>query len=254
LGLEVSGKFLIYYQVLPTATATSALGNAYKGKRLAGRKNRNWTKQFETTANYTFKNNTHLLRGVAGYSFTENISESMSMTNYDFAFDQFLYNSIGSGSWLAAGKAGMSSNKSSSRLVGLFGRVNYSWNALLTATASLRYEGSSRFGVNKKWGYFPASPRVGRGNMVHGRLKVKTQQFESARILWGNRTQAGSNSRSNQTYLHAYLLFMDGLDHGLCPSKNANYASRGTRHLTISVSIFEIFRGRGSVEYFDPPL
>ena len=76
------------------------------------------------------------------------------MTNNDFAFDQFLYNSIGSGTWLTAGKAAMSSDKNSSRLVGLFGRVNYSWKELLTATASLRYEGSSRFGFNKKCGYF----------------------------------------------------------------------------------------------------
>jgi TonB-dependent starch-binding outer membrane protein SusC len=37
-----------------------------------------------------------------------------------------------------------------------FGRVNYSYEDKYLATASLRGDGSSRVGINNKWGYFPA--------------------------------------------------------------------------------------------------
>ncbi|HOC87811.1 MAG: SusC/RagA family TonB-linked outer membrane protein [Bacteroidota bacterium] len=247
-----SGKSY-YYR--PSTHATSAWdGN--KGSASLG-ENRNWTKQFETTANYTFQNSTHVLRGVAGYSFTENISENMSMTNYDFAFDQFLYNAIGSGSWLAAGKAGMSSGKSSSRLVGLFGRVNYSWNDLLTATASLRYEGSSRFGANKKWGYFPAFSaawEVANMAFMDG-LKDKINSLRLRASYGVTGRQAGSNYQSIQTYTsrNTYYLIDGSWIMAYAPSKNANHDLQWELGISSDIGIdFEIFkRIRGSIEYFD---
>jgi TonB-linked SusC/RagA family outer membrane protein len=243
------------YYYRPSTHATSAWdGN--KGSASLG-DSRNWTKQFEWTTNYTFKSGAHLLRGVAGYSFTENISESMSMTNYDFAFDQFLYNSIGSGTWLASGKAGMSSNKSSSRLVALFGRVNYSWKDLLTATASLRYEGSSRFGANKKWGYFPAVSAAWEiANMPFmANLKDKISSLKLRASYGVTGRQAGSNYQSIQTYAsrNTYYL-MDGawvMAYG--PSKNANPDLQWELGISSDIGIdFDIFhRVRGSIEYFD---
>ena len=243
------------YYYRPSTHATSAWdGN--KGSASLG-DSRSWTKQFEWTTNYTFDSGDHLLRGVAGYSFTENISESMSMTNYDFAFDQFLYNAIGSGTWLASGKAGMSSNKSSSRLVALFGRVNYSWKSLLTATASLRYEGSSRFGANKKWGYFPAVSAAWEiANMPFmANLKDKISSLKLRASYGVTGRQAGSNYQSIQTYAsrNTYYL-MDGawvMAYG--PSKNANPDLQWELGVSSDIGIdFDIFhRVRGSVEYFD---
>jgi TonB-dependent starch-binding outer membrane protein SusC len=243
------------YYYRPSTHATSAWdGN--KGSASLG-DSRNWTKQFEWTANYTFKSVDHLLRGVAGYSFTENMSESMSMTNYDFAFDQFLYNSIGSGTWLAAGKAGMSSGKNSSRLVALFGRVNYSWKELLTATASLRYEGSSRFGTNKKWGYFPAVSAAweiaNMPFMANLKDKISSLKLRASYGVTGRR--AGSDYQSIQTYTsrNTYYL-MDGTwIMAYAPSKNANPELQWELGISSDIGIdFDIFhRLRGSIEYFD---
>jgi TonB-dependent starch-binding outer membrane protein SusC len=247
-----TNKSHFYY---PSTGATSAW-NGYKGH--AGLDNtRNWTNQFEWTANYTFKTSNHLLRGVAGYSFTENFNESMSMDNYDFAYDQFLYNDIGAGTYLAAGKATMSSNKSSSRLVGLFGRVNYSWKELLSATASLRYEGSSRFGENNKWGYFPAisgSWEIAKmpfmANFTH---EINSIKLRASYGVTGR--QAGSNYASLQTYNSKNTsYYMDGAwvaAYG--PSKNANPNLAWELGVSSDIGIdFELFnRFRGSIEYFD---
>lgn len=50
----------------------------------------------------------------------------------------------------------MGTNKSDSKLIAFFGRLSYDYKNRYLMTASLRYEGSSRFGDDNKWGYFPA--------------------------------------------------------------------------------------------------
>jgi TonB-linked SusC/RagA family outer membrane protein len=59
---------------------------------------------------------------------------------------------------LGAGKTrDASSGETSWSLLAYFGRVNYSYKDRYLLTASFRREGSSRFGVNSKWGNFPAA-------------------------------------------------------------------------------------------------
>ena len=41
-------------------------------------------------------------------------------------------------------------------MVGVFGRVVYSWKSRYTITGNLRFDGSSRFGKNNRWGSFPS--------------------------------------------------------------------------------------------------
>ena len=41
-------------------------------------------------------------------------------------------------------------------LLSFFGRINYNIAGNYLLTASLRADGSSKFGANNKWGYFPA--------------------------------------------------------------------------------------------------
>ena len=48
------------------------------------------------------------------------------------------------------------SARNENRLVSFFGRAAYSYNEKYTAEFSLRGDGSSRFGKNVRWGYFPA--------------------------------------------------------------------------------------------------
>ncbi len=243
-----------HYYYLPSTHATSAW-NGYAGQASLDH-SRYWLEQFEWTVNYTLDRNDHLLRAVAGYSFAEDFSENMSMTNYDFQFDQFLYNDMGSGSYLAAGKADMSSNKESSRLVALFGRVNYSWKDLLTATASLRYEGSSRFGSNNKWGYFPAISGAweiaNMPFMADMKDVVNSLRLRASYGVTGRR--AGGNYQSLQTYRSRNQYFMDGQwVVGYAPSKNANYDLQWELGVATDIGVdFDVFnRVRGSVEYFD---
>ncbi|WP_431211465.1 TonB-dependent receptor domain-containing protein [Puia sp. P3] len=78
------------------------------------------------------------------------------MQNWDFPTDDYSYNRMQSGNALGRGEAVMNSNATSYKLIGFFGRLTYSWNDKYLLMASVRREGSSRFGASHKWGTFPA--------------------------------------------------------------------------------------------------
>lgn len=101
-------------------------------------------------------NNVHRLDALAGYSYSEDVYDDASMWNGNFPTDYFLYYNMGLGSKLTDGQASMSSSKNSSKLIGFFGRVSYGYADRYNILASLRYEGSSKFGDNHKWGAFPS--------------------------------------------------------------------------------------------------
>lgn len=111
----------------------------------------------ELTSKYanTFKG-LHRFEGLVGYSWSKNSYESASMWNGNFPTDYYGYYNIGSGTKLTDGNASMSSYKEESKLIGWFGRVSYGYGNRYNVLASVRYEGSSKFGNNHKWGAFPS--------------------------------------------------------------------------------------------------
>lgn len=110
----------------------------------------------EITAHYANKFNNHTIDGLLGYSWNDYNYRYASMNNYDFPSDDYTFNNMGMGTALKDGKASMSSSQNSSRLIGYFARVNYNYANKYFVSASIRHEGSSKFGANHKWGNFPA--------------------------------------------------------------------------------------------------
>lgn len=113
-------------------------------------------KMLEATLDYSATFGDHKLQAIAGYSFSEESQEGYDQMNYKFDTDLFGFYNIGSGSALKEGLATMGSSKEENRLIAFFGRVMYNYKEKYLLSASVRYEGSSRFGLNHKWGTFPA--------------------------------------------------------------------------------------------------
>ncbi len=111
---------------------------------------------FELTAQYTKAIKDHSINALAGYSWRNNSYQDYWMQNWDFPTDAFDYNNMGAGKALKRGDAPISSYQSQNKLVGFFGRINYAYMNKYLVMASLRHEGSSKFGENHKWGNFPA--------------------------------------------------------------------------------------------------
>jgi len=110
----------------------------------------------DITADYSAAFQKHTFFLMAGYSYQDFLSEGFDAQNQNFSSDAFLWNNLGNGTYLKEGKASISSTKSSNKLIAFFGRLNYNYDERYLLSASLRREGSSRFGINHKWGNFPA--------------------------------------------------------------------------------------------------
>ena len=75
---------------------------------------------------------------------------------------------MGTGQALKDGRGTEYSTANESKLIGYFGRLNYSYKGKYMFAASLRHEGSTKFGADHKWGNFPS---------VSAAWNIKGEQF-----------------------------------------------------------------------------
>jgi iron complex outermembrane receptor protein len=108
----------------------------------------------ELTGEYEWKFNQHSFRILAGYSYEDNSYENLGAVSRDFISDRFLYNNLTAGRTLFAGDA--FSYQELAKYISFFGRLNYNYKSKYNIEASVRREGSSKFGANNKWGTFPS--------------------------------------------------------------------------------------------------
>ena len=128
---------------------------------------------YEATADYVGSWGKHNLVGVLGFSYQHYMSDGESMSNQGFPTPMYMYYSIGDGD-ASKEKLNVSSGRSANTLAGCFLRVNYNYDEKYLLSASVRYEGSSRFGANHKWGWFPA---VSAGWRIKGEDFMKDQDW-----------------------------------------------------------------------------
>jgi len=143
-------------------------------------------KQLETTLNYTkaITSNSNL-SVLAGYTYQDVVSDGFGASNNNFLTDIFGPNNLGAGLGIRSNPNLMGSYKNEYKLVSFLGRVQYSLMNKYFATVNMRRDGSTKFGDNNKWGFFP-SVSVGwslseepflKGNPVIDNLKL--------RVSWG---------------------------------------------------------------------
>lgn len=116
----------------------------------------NWKDEIlEWTGNYSLYKRDFTVTLLGGYSYQYNNWQYFRAKNYDFPSDALSYNDLDQGSYLKEGRAEMDSDQDSWKLIAFFGRFTGNYKEKYYFTASLRREGSSKFGENNKWGWFP---------------------------------------------------------------------------------------------------
>lgn len=155
-GVELLHNFSGSY--LPAATTYQ--GSIDKG--VANTRDYHATRQvFEGIINYvTTINKLHDLAAMLGYTYEKFSGEYRTIVAKDFSTDLFTWNNLGA----AAKKTSIGSNKTENMLVSFFGRLNYTFNDKYLLTATLRRDGSSRFGANQHWGTFPSGSLAWRAS------------------------------------------------------------------------------------------
>ncbi len=249
LSIEESDWEDLYYR---TKYYPSILG---KGGEAEINNGKSSNTQYESTLNYIKSFKEHNFQALAGYSFQELVSNTSYLSNSGFDSDLYGPHNIGDGSALGVGTAEMGSYKESSRLISFFGRVMYNYDQKYLASVSLRREGSSRFGKNNKWGWFPSASLGWRINKEDFMTDVKWVNDLKLRVGYGvTGNQDFANYKSLIMMGTAGKFFYNGeWINTYQPTSNPNPDLRWERKQELNAGLdFAIFNNRisGFLDYY----
>jgi TonB-linked SusC/RagA family outer membrane protein len=211
---------------------------------------------FEPGVEYKKAFNGHNIQAIAGYSFFENQYRELWTNNYNFDLDNFSYNNIGAGYALTDGLAEMTSARNENRLTSFYGRVIYSFLDRYLLSASVRHEGSSRFGVNNKWGTFPAISagwRIDEEKFMRNVSWVSSLKFRVGYGVTGNQDIPNYLSLSRLSISPRQMYYNGGWINTYQPASNPNPDLKWERKEEYNAGIdFGLFDNRlsGSIDYY----
>ncbi len=140
------------YNYYNSGMAVGANGKAYRGSY------ENRKQVIESYFNYDRSFGEHNFKFLAGYSWQQDrTNDGFGVSTQGFTNDLLTYYNLYVSNPLTVGNVNFDNPAISTlRLISYYGRVNYQYDDKYLFQASLRYDGSSAFGSNNQWGYFPA--------------------------------------------------------------------------------------------------
>lgn len=198
----------------------------------------------------------HSFTVLGGYSWQKTNWQNFYMQNFNFPSDDYTYNNIGTGQALKNGRGVENSEANESRLIGFFGRLNYSYKGKYMLAASIRHEGSTKFGADHKWGNFPS---------VSAAWNIKGEHFmEDATAVSILKVRAGFGITGtvptdpymslNTLNFGTYVYYNGQWIKTIRPDSNANPDLRWEKKKEINVGIdFGFLNDRisGNVDYYN---
>ena len=166
-GLKISGfgSYQLYNQTTGDYFPfDSEYGGGVANEGQASKSNStNVTRMVEATVQYGNEIKKNAFTFMVGYAYQDFVNENFSASNTKFDTNNFLYNNLGAGEGLnslsdggSKDGIGINSYKEEWKLASFFGRFIYNYDQRYFLNASVRAEGSSKFGANNRWGWFPA--------------------------------------------------------------------------------------------------
>jgi TonB-linked SusC/RagA family outer membrane protein len=195
----------------------------------------------------------HTINAVAGTTYEHFGSNSFGGNGRGFSLPDLTYNAIGTGN-SALNQIG--SGRASTKIISYLGRVNYSYLNRYLLTASFRADGSSRFGPNNRFGYFPS---VALAWKLQEEDFMRRFSFIDELKLRASYGAIGSQSIANYLYITTFSGGTDAVFGGvryssLAPSRVANPDLKWEAAKQADIGVdFALFNRRltGSIEYYD---
>jgi TonB-linked SusC/RagA family outer membrane protein len=241
----------VYYNSLSglaVNTSGKATRSAYENSK----------KVIESYFNYDRTFGAHNVKLLGGYSWQEDrFGDGFGVTTQGFVNDALTYNNLALSN-PPAGTVGFANNGISTlRLISYYGRVNYQYNNKYLLQASVRYDGSSAFGKNNKWGTFPA---VSAGWRISSEKFMEDVSFVNdlkLRVGYGvsGNTQGFDPLIAQLRYGFTGRYYSNGqLLSAVAPVQNENpnlkWESTAMANFGLDFSLFKS-RITGSVDYYD---
>ncbi|WP_455621078.1 TonB-dependent receptor [Parabacteroides sp.] len=153
----------------------------------------------ENTLTYNKLYKDHSIQFLLGQSYQKEDQESLKVVATDFA-DNSITNIAGGSSFK------LTPSQYSWSMISYFSRLNYSFDNKYLFSASIRRDGSSRFGSDTKWGLFPA---VSGGWLISSEDFMRDNaaiEYTKLRVSWGK-------SGNNQIPNYGAMALMSGDDY-----------------------------------------
>ncbi len=205
----------------------------------------------ENTISYvkTF-NQKHNLSAVAGFTYQDFVSTSLSGSGTGFLSDITETSNLGSAS--IPGIPGSSYSKSV--LLSYLGRINYSYNNKYLITASFRADGSSKYSKGNKWGYFPSAALAWKLKEENFLKNVSILSDLKFRASWGVTGSQAINPYATLNNLYSgKSVFGDALYTTFAPSTtlpgNLKWETTEQTDIGLDVAILEN-RVRFTADYY----
>ena len=237
------------------STSTIAINNGRDGEA-----SRSYGKEsqyvVEWLTNYMGSFGHHNIKGMAGYSYQYSRYSGFNTENKDFPNDGLGADNMGSGEYAKEeGEVLMGSYKNDAKLIAFFGRVSYDYDGRYLLTASLRHEGSSKFGADNKWGNFPAVSagwRISSEKFMKGINWINDLKLRADYGVTGNQ-DFGSYLSLNTMTGFGYYFYNGRYFQVWGPSKNVNPDLKWEKGKNWNIGLdFSLFNNRvyGSINYF----
>jgi len=176
--------------------------------------------QNENYFNYIKTIGNHSITGMVGISWSRYQNQSMGASNSNFFDDFYQWHNIGLGT---NSRPGVSSGDGQNSLNSYFARASYSFKNKYLFTATGRYDGSSRFGANTKYGFFPSASvawRVSEEDFLKSNNTISNLKVRASIGQTGNQE---IGSYVTQTFLGSGNVIMNGVvTPGLWPNSVGN--------------------------------
>ena len=139
----------------------------------------------------------HRIDVTAGQEYIYNYSESFGASASAFPASNRGWDNLSLGTIIGT----PTSYAEEDKLLSFFGRVNYNFNDKYLLTATLRADGSSKFGTENQWGYFPSAAFAWRVINEDFMKNVRALSDLKLRVSYG---QSGNNRIANYAALGIY--------------------------------------------------
>ncbi len=231
---EFTGAFELTAQITPDLTFRTNLSvdnrnqtsrwfsGDYQGRRNSDANAQHWLWQYWQSENYFNYSKTiadHQITGLVGLSWSENKYDYVTASASKFSSTFYQWNNLGAGS----NPPTVGSSNTRGSLNSYFARATYSYQGKYMLTATGRIDGSSKFGSNSKYGFFPSVGVAWRISQEGFMADIKTISNLKLRISAG---QTGNQEIGNfitQTYIsNANVLLANGYNAGLYPGSTGN--------------------------------
>lgn len=206
----------------------------------------------EATLNYNKKFNNQSVSAVIGSTYEHFGSSFFNGVGKGYILPYLTYNAIGSGN---STLNQIGSGAAETRLASYLGRVNYSVMDRYLLTVSMRADGSSRFGPNNRFGYFPSAAFAWK---MHEEKFLKNIPFLNELKFRASYGAIGNQSIANFLYIPTFAgggnaIFGGVRYSSIAPTRSENpdlkWESAKQADAGIDFALFGS-RLRGSIEYY----